>query len=299
MGTETALNSHSNIATLKDVFSLLKPRVMSLVLFTGFVGFWIAPAASQMHPLLALVALLALVLGAGASGAFNMWYERHLDAVMHRTRTRVLPTGKIMADDALAFSILSGALAIGFIGLAANWAAAFWLAFAMFFYAVIYTIILKPRTEQNIVIGGAAGAFPPVVGWAIAMGDVAHPLPWILFAIIFFWTPPHFWALALNSNEDYKRANIPMMPLVKGATHTKWQMFFYTLVLLPLCLSPYFMGYTGLIYASAAAVLNVIFIITAWRVLKSDAAKDARLMFGYSVFYLFALFLAFMFDTGL
>lgn len=224
-----------------------------------------------------------------------MWYDRDIDAVMNRTRTRPLPMGRILPDDALGFAIFMTLLAVMVMGLATNFVAAGLLAFASFFYVVIYTVWLKRRTPQNIVIGGAAGAFPPMIGWAMVTGDVsAESL--LLFALIFFWTPPHFWALALFANEDYKRARIPMLPVIAGETHTKRQMLAYTLILLPLALAPCFMQMAGLIYGATALALGLFFIFTAVRVLKDESLKSARLMFGFSVFYLFALFLALMMD---
>jgi protoheme IX farnesyltransferase len=281
---------------ISDYLALLKPRVMSLVIFSGFTGMFLAPSFFQTHVLIISIALFALALGAGASGAFNMWYERELDRKMKRTRTRPLPQGIIDPDDALAYAILLSIISITLMGLAANWLAAGLLAFANFFYIVIYTMWLKPRTPQNIVIGGAAGAFPPVIGWCAITGDISM-FPVILFAIIFIWTPPHFWALALFANDDYKRANIPMMPVTAGEEKTKHQMLVYSFILLPLTLSPYFMGYSGALYGYTAFFLSAFFIYTAIRVKLEKSHKYAKLMFGYSVFYLFALFLGLMIDA--
>jgi protoheme IX farnesyltransferase len=268
---------------------------MSLVVFSGFAGYWVAPGRELLHPFLAFAGLLCLALGAGASGAFNMWYDRDIDAVMNRTRTRPLPLGKVLPDDALGFAILTTLIAVLMMGLIANWVAAALLAFASFFYVVIYTIWLKRRTTQNIVIGGAAGAFPPMIGWAMVTGDISIQSI-LMFAIIFFWTPPHFWALALFANEDYKRAHVPMLPVVAGEAHTKWQMLAYTILLLPLTLAPCFVGLAGWIYGAVALSLGLLFIFSAIRVLQDKTLKSARLMFGFSVFYLFALFLALMMD---
>ncbi len=278
-----------------DFMALLKPRVMSLVVFSGFAGYWIAPGREALHPFLALAGLFCLALGAGASGAFNMWYDRDIDAVMNRTKTRPLPLGKIQPDDALGFAIFVTLMAVMMMGLATNWVAAGLLAFASFFYVVIYTVWLKRRTAQNIVIGGAAGAFPPMIGWAMVTGDITIQSV-LLFALIFFWTPPHFWALALFANEDYKRANIPMLPVVAGETHTKWQMLAYTVLLVPLTVAPTFMGMAGWLYGASALCLSLLFMFSAIRVLQDKTLKSARMMFGYSVFYLFALFLALMMD---
>lgn len=279
-----------------DYFSLLKPRVMSLVVFTGFAGMWVAPASHEMNPALMVIAMLALAINAGAAGAINMWYDRDIDKIMNRTRGRPIPMGRVESAEALAFGVVLSIFSVMVMGLALNWVAAGILAFANFFYVVIYTMLLKRRTPQNIVIGGAAGAFPPMVGWAAVTGDVTLASV-VLFAIIFFWTPPHFWALSLFANEDYKRANIPMMPVAKGVRSTKIQMVIYTLILFPITLMPYFMGFAGGVYGCTAAVLSGFFVITALKVMRSDDLKPARLMFSYSVFYLFALFLAVMIDA--
>jgi protoheme IX farnesyltransferase len=282
---------------IRDFWALLKPRVMSLVVFTGFAGMWIAPGFDQMHPLLALVAMLALAVGAGAAGAVNMWYERDIDAVMNRTRGRPLPRGRMHPDEALGFAIVFSLLSVMLMGVALNWVAAGLLAFANLFYVVIYTMVLKRRTPQNIVIGGAAGAFPPMIGWAAVTGDVTW-MPVILFSIIFLWTPPHFWALSLFANSDYKRANIPMMTVTAGAQRTKIQMLAYTLVLFPVTLLPTVLGYAGYLYGAGALILSGFFIFTSVRVLLEKNEKCARLMFGYSVFYLFALFMVLMIDAA-
>ncbi|MBI2234980.1 MAG: protoheme IX farnesyltransferase [Micavibrio aeruginosavorus] len=280
---------------VRDFVALLKPRVMSLVVFSGFAGMVVAPGFSAMHPFLIAVAVMALAIGAGAAGAANMWYDRDIDAVMKRTAARPLPRGHIAPDEALSFALVLSVLSVMTMGVAINWTAAGLLAFANLFYVVIYTMWLKRRTPQNIVIGGAAGAFPPMIGWAAVTGQISLESI-VLFAIIFFWTPPHFWALSLFANEDYKRANIPMLPVVAGARKTKIQMLIYTLILLPLTLLPDFMGVAGMGYTTAAAVLSGFFVFTAIRVLLDPGLKSARLMFGYSVFYLFALFLAMMID---
>lgn len=288
-----ALGRESRVS---DFFSLLKPRVMSLVVFTGFAGMWIAPGFSSLNPVLAMIAMLALAVNAGAAGAINMWYDRDIDKIMNRTRGRAIPMGRVDESEALAFGIVLSIFSVMIMGMALNWVAAGVLAFANFFYVVIYTMLLKRTTPQNIVIGGAAGAFPPVVGWAAVTGDVTL-IPIILFAIIFLWTPPHFWALSLFANEDYKRAKIPMMTVTAGAQATKIQMLLYTLALFPLTLAPFFLGAAGWIYGISAFILSGFFVITAVKVLKSDDLKQARLMFSYSVFYLFALFLAVMIDA--
>ena len=289
---ETTLTAPSRI---RDFYALLKPKVMSLVVFIGFAGYWIAPGRENLHPFLAAVGIFALALGAGASGSFNMWYERDIDVLMNRTKNRPLPLGKIMPDDALGFSIIMTIIAVMLMGMTTNWMAAGILAFASFFYVIIYTVWLKRITPQNIVIGGAAGAFPPMVGWAMVTGDIALPSI-ILFLIVFLWTPPHFWALALFANEDYKRASLPMMPVIKGEKKTKTQMLLYTLILFPVGLAPFALGFAGWIYGAASTILGLFFIYTAVRVIKDETLKSAKLMFGFSVFYLFAIFLALMLD---
>ncbi len=294
--TDTTLTHRSESAVLAtessvgDFVQLLKPRVMSLVVFTGVVGLVIAPGS--LHPLLAVIAILCIAIGSGAAGAINMWYDRDIDAIMDRTAKRPIPAGRVAPNDALVFGGLLALLSVGLLGLTTNWVAAGLLASAILFYVFIYTVWLKRRTPQNIVIGGAAGAFPPLIGWASVTGDVAA-MPLILFAIIFFWTPPHFWALALFRSGDYGRAGIPMLPVVAGRRATKAQMLLYTVVLLPLTVSPYFFGATGLVYAGGAVLLGVLFIASAigvWR--EPDAAGDrrARKMFGFSILYLFLLF---------
>ena len=280
---------------VRDFISLLKPRVMSLVVFSGFAGMWVAPGFDQMHPLMVFVAMLSLAIGAGAAGAANMWYDRDIDAVMKRTSSRPLPMGRIDSNEALSFAVVLSALSVLTMGVAINWVAAGILAFANIFYVFVYTMWLKRRTPHNIVIGGAAGAFPPIIGWAAVTGDVSLQSI-ILFSIIFFWTPPHFWALSLFACDDYKKANIPMLPVVSGPEKTRIQMLIYTLGLLPLSMLPSFLGFAGWGYGIAALALSGFFVFTAAKVLVDHSEKSARLMFGYSVFYLFALFLAMMID---
>ena len=282
---------------IRDFWALLKPRVMSLVVFSGFAGMWVAPDFHDKHPFLIIVAITTLALGAGAAGAINMWYDRDIDLIMKRTKNRPIPAGRIDPSEGLTFALFMTVAAVITMGVALNWVAAGILAFATFFYAVIYTMWLKRSTPQNIVIGGAAGAFPPMIGWACMTGDIAL-FPILLFAIIFLWTPPHFWALSLFACEDYKKAGIPMLPAVAGECTTKWQMLAYTLVLLPVTLLPSMLGYSGWIYGISALLLSSFFIFTAIRVLNDDTHKSARLMFGYSVFYLFAIFLALMIDAA-
>lgn len=283
-------------ARVEDYIALLKPRVMSLVVFSGFAGLWVAPGAGAMHPVLILVAMLSLAINAGAAGAINMWYDRDIDAVMARTRGRPIPMGRVEPAEALGFGVVLSLFSVMLMGVALNWVAAGLLAFANLFYVLVYTVWLKRTTPQNIVIGGAAGAFPPLVGWAAVTGGISL-YPILLFLIIFFWTPPHFWALSLYTNEDYRRANIPMMPVVRGVRQTKLQMVLYTLALFVLSLLPWWFGLAGDRYGFIAAVLSGFFVYVAFCVLRSDDLKQARLMFGYSVFYLFALFLAVMIDA--
>ena len=281
-----------------DFVALLKPRVMSLVVFTGFAGVWLAPG--ELHPVLAAIAVFCIAVGSGAAGAINMWYERDIDAVMRRTRGRPIPAGRVTPDDALGFGVLLALGAVGLMGLATNWLAAGLLAAAIGFYVFIYTIALKRRTPHNIVIGGAAGAFPPLIGWAAVSGSVDWQ-PVALFAIIFFWTPPHFWALALYRSDDYARAGIPMLPVVAGRSATKRQMVAYTLVLLPLVVTPYLLGAAGPLYAAAALVMGALFVVSAWRVLREpDSAGDrcARRMFAFSILYLFMIFALLVVDGG-
>jgi protoheme IX farnesyltransferase len=273
-----------------DFVALLKPRVMTLVVFSGAVGLFVAPGS--LHPLLAVVAILCIGVGSGAAGAVNMWYERDIDALMTRTANRPLPAGRVVPSDALGFAVTLALLSVVLMSLTTNLVAGALLAIAILFYVFIYTVWLKRRTPQNIVIGGAAGAFPPMIGWAAVTGDVTL-IPIALFAIIFLWTPPHFWALALYRSGDYARAGVPMMPVVAGRVSTKRQMLIYTLALLPVSLTPYFLGGTGLLYAAGATVLGLAFIASAVRVIcEPDAAKDqaARAMFKFSLLYLFLIF---------
>ncbi len=287
--------SYMTDASVSDYFSLLKPKVMSLVIFSGFAGLLVAPGAFDLHPLLIGVAMLCLAVNAGAAGAINMWYDRDIDAIMNRTKERALPKSLIHPDEALSFGIILSVLSVMLMGIALNWVAAGILAFANFFYVVIYTMMLKRTTPQNIVIGGAAGAFPPMVGWAAVTGDITL-VSLSLFAIIFFWTPPHFWALALFMNDDYTRAKIPMMPVTHGEKYTKIQMLIYTIILLPIAISPYLLGFCGLVYLIGAGLLSTFFIFTAVQTLCDSTLKSAKLMFAYSVFYLFAIFLTLILD---
>lgn len=274
-------------ASVSDFIELLKPRVMSLVVFSGAVGLAVAPG--HIHPLLGFVTLLCIAVSAGGSAAVNMWFDRDIDAVMSRTRKRPLPQGRIDAQTALEFggTLIVGAVAL--MALAVGWLAAGLLAMAAAFYIFVYTMWLKRRTPMNIVIGGAAGAFPPMIGWVAVTGHVALPAV-ILFAIIFFWTPPHFWALALYRNDDYRQAGVPMLPVMAGERRTKIEMLIYTLILFPLSLSPTLVGMAGSLYLFGAAVLGIGFIGAAVRVIRDRTYRSARQMFGYSIIYLFLLF---------
>ncbi|WP_421935204.1 heme o synthase [Pelagibius sp.] len=272
---------------VSDYFALLKPRVMTLVVFSGFAGLYAAPGA--IHPFLAAVAVLCIAVGAGAAGAINMWYERDIDAVMDRTRGRPLPRGRIAPQEALAFGVILSLLSVMLMGLALNWAAAALLALANAFYVFIYTIWLKRRTPQNIVIGGAAGAFPPMIGWAAVTGGV--DLQSIaLFALIFMWTPTHFWALALYRQIDYAKARVPMLPVVAGKAATKRQILLYSLLLAPLGLAPALLGTAGIIYGLVAAAMGGFFVLLALRVLRDESDRAAKQLFGFSILYLFVLF---------
>src|SRR5471032_363991 len=276
---------------VRDYVDLLKPRVMSLVVFTGLIGIVIAPV--HLHPFEAFLAVLAIALGSGAAGAINMWYERDLDALMERTRNRPLPAGRVAPDDALALGVLLSIFSVLLMSLATNFVAAGLLTAAILFYVFIYTIWLKRRTPQNIVIGGAAGAFPPMIGWAAATGDVSA-VGIALFALIFLWTPPHFWALSLYRSEDYRRAGVPMLPVVAGPRETKRQMLIYTLILAPVSLAPTLLGAVGWIYGATAIVLGAAFIghaVLVWRTADDETAHPAaRRMFFFSLVYLAVLF---------
>lgn len=279
---------------LGDYMLLLKPRVMSLVVFTGFAGLVVAPG--HIHPLIAAVAVLCIAVGAGASGAINMWYERDIDARMIRTRSRPLPTGRIDPADALGFGVVLAIASVLTMGLAVNEVAAALLAITIGFYVFVYTIWLKRRTPQNIVIGGAAGAFPPMIGWAAVTGDVSLA-SLALFAMIFMWTPPHFWALSLFRSADYANAGVPMLPVVAGKRETKRQMLFYTVLLLPVTLAPYALGAAGMLYAAAAVILGLCFLGLAVKVWFDETDRSAKQMFGFSIVYLFMLFVMLIADS--
>jgi protoheme IX farnesyltransferase len=283
-------------SSVRDFWVLLKPGVLSLVVFTGLVGLYMAPG--DIHPLIATVAVLCIAMGSGAGGAINMWYDRDIDAIMNRTSSRPVPAGRIAPADALGFGIILAIVSVSVMGVVVGWVAASILAFAIFFYAVIYTMWLKRTTSQNIVIGGAAGAFPPMIGWAAVTGDVS----WVslsLFLIIFLWTPPHFWALALYRNSDYQKANVPMMPVVKGLAETKKQIVFYSYLLVVSSFLPVYLQATGLLYGVSAAVLGYLFVKLARDVMRSNEEAPARKLFGFSIVYLFALFAVMSLDHGI
>jgi protoheme IX farnesyltransferase len=292
----------SGISSVADWIALLKPRVLTLVVFTGWIGLLVAPGS--LHPVLGFTAVLAIMVAAGAAGAINMWYDRDIDAIMSRTARRPIPAGRIGAGEVLGFGITLAVGSVMLMALATNLMAAAILALSIGFYVFIYTMWLKRRTPQNIVIGGAAGAFPPVIGWVAVTGGL-DVMPLLLFAIVFFWTPPHFWALSLYAHGDYKRAGVPMLPVVKGARHTRRNVMAYTIFLVPLSLAPWALGLAGPVYGVAALTLGLGFLWQSWRVLTDlqDTAgvsrtKDApaRAAFRYSIMYLFVLFAALAVD---
>jgi len=287
---------YGDVIALGDFIALLKPRVMSLVVFTGVVGMLLAPGA--LHPVLAVVAILCIAVGAGAAGAINMWYDRDIDALMTRTRNRPIPAGRVAPNIALGFGISLAVASVSMMALAVNGLAAGLLAFTIFFYIVIYSMTLKRRTPQNIVIGGAAGAFPPMIGWAAVSGDVTLA-PVVLFAIIFLWTPPHFWALALYKRGDYDKAGVPMLPVVAGRKSTAWQMLAYTVALLPVTLLPSVIGLSGAVYGAGALALGLVFMGYAISVIRDTGERSARRMFPFSILYLFLIFVLLLVDQGL
>lgn len=280
-------------AQVKDYISLLKPRVMSLVVFTGIAGMYLAPG--RINFFIALIAILCIALGSGAAGAINMWYERDVDALMKRTKNRPIPANRMYPQSALEFAIVVAAASVFIMAIVVNFAAAFWLLVAILFYVFIYTIWLKRRTPQNIVIGGAAGAFPPIIGWAAVTGGISWE-SFSLFLIIFLWTPPHFWSLALYKNDDYRDAGIPMLPVVAGELETRKQIFFYTLLLLGSSLFPLSIGMFGFIYLVGAVLLGAKFLEYSHALYKEYSEELARKMFKFSILYLFGLFVLMMVD---
>ena len=288
-------------ADWRDLLALTKPRVMSLVVFTGLCGLIAAPGA--INPILGFTAVLCIALAAGAAGALNQWYESDIDALMKRTANRPLPAGRMTRQTALHFGVGLSVFSVVLMDLATNHVAAAWLAVSILFYVLIYTVWLKRRTAQNIVIGGAAGAFPPLIGWVAATGQVTT-MPILLFAIIFLWTPPHFWALSLFVRMDYARAGVPMMPVVAGVESTRRQILLYTLPMIAAAIAPWAMGYSGWIYGATAVVLNIIFLVLAIAVWRNTATEPAQMapekrLFAFSILYLFVLFGALVADRML
>lgn len=286
-------------ADWRDFFALTKPRVMSLVIFTGLCGLLAAPGT--IHPVLGFTAILCIAMGAGGAAALNQWWEADIDAGMKRTAARPIPAGRMDRGNARDFGVVLSGASVMLMGLAVGWLAAGILALSIVYYAVIYTIWLKPRTPQNIVIGGGAGAFPPLIGWIAVTGDITL-MPVVLFAIIFFWTPPHFWALALFVQSDYAKVGIPMMPVVAGERSTRRQILAYAVLLLPLSLLPWWIGGTGILYGVSAALLSLVFLALSVRVgLRQregddDAMKPEKQLFAWSIVYLFAIFGALVAD---
>jgi heme o synthase len=287
-------------ASVSDYVALLKPRVMSLVVFTALVGMMVTPG--HVHPVIGFASLLCITIGAGAAGALNMWYDADIDAIMSRTAQRPIPAGKVLPGEALAFGVTLAAGSVAVLGLVANWLAAVLLAFTIFFYVVIYTAWLKRATPQNIVIGGAAGAFPPMIGWAAATGAISLESV-LLFLIVFFWTPPHFWALSLWRAEDYARAGIPMLPVVAGRAETRRQILLYSIVLAPLGASPWLLGYAGLIYGVTAIIGGAAMIVLSGRIMAlgdgNGGLPAAKRLFAISILYLFVLFAVLLLDSVL
>jgi protoheme IX farnesyltransferase len=282
----------------RDFFALTKPRVMTLVVFTAVCGLLAAPG--HIHPVIGFATILAIAMGAGGSAALNQWWEADLDAGMRRTRGRPLPAGRMRREDARDFGIFLSAVSVALMGLAVGWLAAVLLLVAIVYYAVIYTIWLKPRTPQNIVIGGGAGAFPPLIAWVAVTGELTV-MPILLFAIIFLWTPPHFWALALFVEADYAKVGIPMMPVVAGEKSTRRQIWWYTVLLAPVAIAPWYIGGTSWIYGMTAVTLSVLFLLLAWPVgrrmaLPGDRMLPEKKLFKFSIAYLFALFAALVVD---
>lgn len=294
----TTVTAQTLPADWRDFFALTKPRVMSLVIFTGLCGMLAAPGT--IHPVLGFTAILCIALGAGGAAALNQWWEADLDARMKRTASRPLPAGRLDRRDARDFGIALSVASVCVMGLAVGWLAAAILAFSIFYYAVIYTIWLKPRTPQNIVIGGGAGAFPPMIGWVAVTGEISL-MPILLFAIIFFWTPPHFWALALFVKSDYAKAGIPMMPVVAGERATRVQIVLYCALLAPIAIAPWAIGSAGPVYGLSALALSLLFLtlsipVGLRRAEPGDTMRSEKRLFAFSIFYLFALFAALVID---
>ena len=286
-----------SLAEVGDYIALMKPRVMSLVVFTALVGLAVAPGS--LHPVAAFTALLCIAVGAGAAGSLNMWYDADIDAVMTRTARRPVPMGRVKPGEALAFGLTLASFAVVVLGLLVNALAAGLLAFTIFFYVAVYTMWLKRSTPQNIVIGGAAGAFPPMIGWAAVTGSLSLE-PVLLFMIIFFWTPPHFWALSLYRTADYARAGVPMLPVVAGDTSTRRHILFYTLLLVPIAIAPWPLGFAGALYGVIAIVTGAIMVMLAGQVLRERRPVESasKKLFAFSILYLFLLFATLMAERG-
>ena len=296
VNTKDISQNTNNLGSPYDYINLMKPRVMSLVVFTAFVGYYNAVPVldSSINPFLALIGIFAIALGAGASGVLNQWYDKDIDVLMDRTKNRPIPSGKIQPSEALSFGIITSILSIIILGLSINWLAASLLAFTIFFYAVVYTMWLKRQTVQNIVIGGAAGAFPPIIGHICATGSIGLEAL-ILFLIIFLWTPPHFWSLALVNKSDYRAANIPMLPIIYGDMVTRKNIFIYSLLLMPCGYLPWILNYSGNFYVIVVTLLNIEFIRRSISVLKKNKDSEKSL-FVYSIFYLSILFASICLD---
>ena len=293
-----AISTQPHMASPGDVFALMKPRVMSLVIFTALVGMLVSPLDS--HPVLMLISLLAIAAGAGASGAINQWYDRDIDAQMERTANRPLPRGLVHPDEALSLGLIISGMSVLVLYFTGGAMAAGMLLFTIFFYGYVYTVWLKRSTTQNIVIGGAAGAFPPVIGWLAAGGDIGLS-PFILFLIIFAWTPPHFWALALVRNDDYTRVGVPMLPVVHGFKATKDQIFVYALIVGVVGMVPSFIGMSSYAYLALSAVLGLRFVMLSWTVWRSadDDMQSPMALFRFSILYLFLIFLGLGIDAAI
>ncbi|MGB3753601.1 MAG: heme o synthase [Parerythrobacter sp.] len=301
VATTTSVSAPAYPADWRDFYALTKPRVMSLVIFTGLCGLLAAPGT--LHPVLAFTAILCIACGAGGAAALNMWWEAGLDAKMKRTAARPIPDGRLAATDARDFGVFLCGASVVLMGVAVGWLPAAILAVSIVYYAVVYTMWLKPRTPQNIVIGGGAGAFPPLIGWVAVTGEITA-MPILLFAIIFVWTPPHFWALALFMKSDYAKAGIPMMPVVKGERSTRRQILAYAALLLPVAVAPWAVGGTGMVYGAAALALSLAFLLLSVPVATrstqdADTMRPEKRLFAFSIGYLFALFAALVVDRML
>ncbi len=287
------LRVDDSMSDVKDYFALMKPRVMSLVVFTGLVGMLVSP--DHINPIIAIIATFCIALGSGSAGAINMWYDRDMDSMMSRTKNRPIVLGKVPAEEALVFGVIMAFFSVFIMSICVNFLSGFLLLFTILFYVVIYTIWLKRRSPQNIVIGGLAGALPPLIGWTSSTGSIAIE-PLILVMLIFLWTPAHFWALALYRSEDYKKANVPMMPVIFGQDYTKIHIVIYTLLTVACSLLPYVIGMSGVLYIVASIILGVMFIYYSVSLIKDVHNKYAPRMFFFSMIYLFSIFFAILLD---